>query len=126
MPLPAVINQALAARLNLTPGSSLRLRVIVTGATSALPPTVFDVVGVAEFRFDSADEYVVATTFEGYQRARASTVDTADLILVASKQLHTLCADYLVHTHSAVAQPLIIPIRAVQLGTAWTVASNVT
>jgi putative ABC transport system permease protein len=51
-----------------------------------VPATTFEVVGVADFEFDSADEYAVATTFDAFRRARASTAsDAADVILVSSK-----------------------------------------
>ena len=83
---PAVINRGLAEALALGPGSTLRLRVIVSGAASAVPATTFEVVGVADFEFDSADEYAVATTFDAFRQARASTAsDAADVILVSSK-----------------------------------------
>jgi putative ABC transport system permease protein len=83
---PAVINRGLAGSLGLAPGSTLQLRVIVSGTASALPAITLEVVGIADFQFDAADEYAVATTFDAFQRARASTAsDTADLILVASR-----------------------------------------
>lgn len=82
---PAVINRGLAAALGLAPGSIIRVRVIVSGAASALPALTLEVVGTADFEFASNDEYAVATTFDAFQRARASTAtDAADLILVAS------------------------------------------
>ena len=47
---PAVISR-LAESLALVPGSTFRLRVIVSGVASTLPPATFEVAGVADFRF---------------------------------------------------------------------------
>jgi hypothetical protein len=41
----------LAESLALVPGSTFRLRVIVSGVASTLPPATFEVAGVADFRF---------------------------------------------------------------------------
>jgi putative ABC transport system permease protein len=83
---PAVISRGLAESLALAPGSTLRLRVIVSGVASALPALTFEVVGIANFHFAAAEEHAVATTFEAFQRVRGSTAsDAADLILVASR-----------------------------------------
>ena len=68
-PPPIVVAQALASRLNLQPGSILRLRVRIAGAMSALPSAEFRVSGIANFPFESAGAYMVATTLAGFQQA---------------------------------------------------------
>jgi putative ABC transport system permease protein len=83
---PAVVNQTLSRAMGLVPGSALPLRVLVAGATSAVPLVTFTVVGVADFELDLGGAYAVATTVEGFQRARASLSDqSADIILIASR-----------------------------------------
>ena len=83
---PIVIDTRLAATLGLAAGSTMRLRAIVPGEASALPPVTFEVVAVAEFLDPYGGEHLAATTSEGFQRARASlSGDTADMILVASR-----------------------------------------
>ena len=85
-PPPAIVDRALAESLALTPGSMLRLRVLVSGQASALPAFTFEVVGTADFQEASGGEHVVATAFDAFQRARATTMsDAADVILVASR-----------------------------------------
>jgi putative ABC transport system permease protein len=85
-PPPAVIDRGLGEILGLAPGSMIHVRVVVSGAASALPVQEFEVVGTAEFPNTSTDEHVVATTLDAFQRARASTAsDVADLILVSSR-----------------------------------------
>src|SRR3989442_3843662 len=66
---PIVVSRHLATLLNLEPGSTLRVRVRLGDGPSALPAIDFHVVGIADFRFDAADEYTVATTIDGFQRA---------------------------------------------------------
>jgi putative ABC transport system permease protein len=83
---PAVISRGLAESLALVPGSTFRLRVIVSGVASALPPVAFEAVGIADFHFAATNEHAVATRFDAFQRVRGSTAsDAADLILVASR-----------------------------------------
>ena len=83
---PAVISRGLAESLTLAPGSTFRLRVIVSGVASALPPATFEVIGIADFHFAAANEHAVATTFDAFQGVRGSTAsDAADVILVASR-----------------------------------------
>jgi hypothetical protein len=85
-PAPAVVSRSLARALGLGPGSAVPLRVLISGAASAVPIVTFTVVGVAEFQFEGNGAEALATTFDAFQRARASmSSDTADLILVASR-----------------------------------------
>jgi putative ABC transport system permease protein len=83
---PAVVSRPLSRALGVAPGSTLRLRVLGSAAATALPTATFTVAGVADFQFDNDTAYAVATTFDAFQRARASMPsDTADVILVSSR-----------------------------------------
>jgi putative ABC transport system permease protein len=85
-PAPAVVSRSLARALGLGPGSALPLRVMISGAASAVPIVTFTVVGIADFQFEGNGAEALATTYDAFQRARASmSTDTADLILVASR-----------------------------------------
>ncbi len=82
----AVVSRGLAEALQLAPGATIRLRGLVSGAASALPAVPFAVAGVADFADASGSEYVVATSFDAFQRVRSSPdADSADVILVASR-----------------------------------------
>ena len=82
----AVVSRPLSRALGLVPGSAVPLRVLIPGAASAVPVVTFTVVGVADFQFESGGGYALATTLDGFDRARASTsAESADVILVASR-----------------------------------------
>lgn len=82
---PIVVARSLASRLSLKPGSTLRLRVRITGALSALPSVDFRVAGIADFPFETAGTYMVATTIAGFQMAHGGGArDQADMVLAAS------------------------------------------
>ena len=84
-PPPIVVAQSLASRLGLKPGSSVRLRVRIAGAMSALPSAEFRVAGVANFPFEAAGAYMVATTLAGFRLANGGAApDQADMVLAAS------------------------------------------
>jgi putative ABC transport system permease protein len=86
-PPPLVISTGLASELQLAPGSELQLRLFRPGAASAIPLVTARVIGVAQFTFEAADEYTVATTMEGFSTAegtRGSSV--AELVLVSSRK----------------------------------------
>jgi len=86
-PPPLVISTRLASELQLEPGSELQLRLFRPGTASALPLVAARVIGVAQFTFEAADEYTVATTMEGFAAAagtRESTV--AEMVLVSSQK----------------------------------------
>jgi len=86
-PPPLVISIRLASELQLEPGSELQLRLFRPGTASALPLVAARVIGVAQFTFEAADEYTVATTMEGFAAAagtRDSTV--AEMVLVSSQK----------------------------------------
>jgi putative ABC transport system permease protein len=80
---PLVINRKLARAAALSPGSRVRLRVVLS-TPSALPPVWFRVAGIAEFQFETAEDLSASTTASGFERAAGST-DEADLVLVASR-----------------------------------------
>jgi putative ABC transport system permease protein len=83
---PAVITQRLAADFGLEPGSVLRVRAGVPGERSVLPFLNYRVIGVANFSFEAAGEYTVATTLEGSRAlGEGQSGDEADIVLVASK-----------------------------------------
>ena len=86
---PLVVTRSLAARFGVEPGSILRLRAGVAGEQSVLPSVDFRIVGVADFSFETAGEFRVATTLEGFQavhggRENAGS-DVADIVLVTSR-----------------------------------------
>ena len=86
-PPPLVISTRLASELRLEPGSELQLRLFRPGTASALPLVAARVIGAAQFTFEAADEYTVATTMEGFAAAagtRESTV--AEMVLVSSQK----------------------------------------
>jgi putative ABC transport system permease protein len=84
-PPPLVVDRRLARELNLSPGSTVQLRVTLGGAPSALPTIPFRVAGIAEFNF-AADDPTAATTRDGLERARAAgSIDEADVVLIRSR-----------------------------------------
>jgi len=86
-PPPAVIDRALAEALGLRPGAPLWLRALLQGEASALPAVRFRLVGIAEFATAESGDHTVATTLDGYRRARTAGAsdDAADVILAASR-----------------------------------------
>jgi putative ABC transport system permease protein len=86
-PLPLVISTRLASDLQLEPGSALQLRLFRPGAASAIPLVTGRVIGVAQFLFEAADEYTVATTMEGFAAAEGTGERTvAEMVLVSSRR----------------------------------------
>jgi putative ABC transport system permease protein len=85
-PPPLLVSSRLARTLGVSPGAAVRLRVSLSGAPSALPAIEFRIVGTADFVFESGDDYVAATTLDGYRRAQgAGAADEADVLLVRSR-----------------------------------------
>jgi putative ABC transport system permease protein len=83
---PVVITRRLAADFGVEPGSVLRVRAGVPGEQSVLPFLNYRIVGIADFSFEAAGEYTVATTLEGFRAlGENGTSDEADVVLVASK-----------------------------------------
>src|SRR5262249_61712124 len=72
---PLLVSRRLAKTLNLSPGSTVMVRVVLAGAPSALPRVGFTVVGVAEFSFDLSDDLTAATTTDAFRRTQAESGD---------------------------------------------------
>lgn len=87
-PGDVVVNDNAARTLRLTPGMRLLLRAsCVAGSLDALPPVTLTVVGVADFPFDTATGFTVATAMGDLRAACGSTDgDRADVIMVASRE----------------------------------------
>jgi putative ABC transport system permease protein len=82
---PIVISKALASRLSLTVGSTLRIRVRMAGEMSALPSMAFRVVGVADFPFEALDSHMAATTMDAFTAAHGGVIgDQADMVLASA------------------------------------------
>ena len=83
-----LINENLARRLDLTPGSTITLRGACT-ANSSVPPTTFRVEGIVEFPFDQASQLTTVTTLKNFSRTCGDTAqDEADMLMVASRPEH--------------------------------------
>ncbi len=83
--VPAIVNQELAAKLSLKPGSTLRLRGACSRAASALPAVDVRVRGIVAFPFEGLGELTLMTTLPGFLRVCADQpADMAELLLVAS------------------------------------------
>jgi putative ABC transport system permease protein len=83
---PVIVSERLARLFGLAPGSILRIRVTPPGSASAMPAFDSQVVGLADFNFEAADEYTVATTMDGFRTVSGGDDrDEADLVLVASR-----------------------------------------
>ena len=76
----------LAERLDLVPGSPLRIRVASAAARPRCRSLDCRVAGIGAFQFEAEDDYTVATTMTGFEAAHGSADgdDEADLVLVAS------------------------------------------
>ena len=87
VPLPAaVISRGMAERLNLKIGSTIGVRVRLTGELSAMPAVTLRVTGVADFPFESQNAFVLATTMEGFRQAHGGVVnDQADFMFARAR-----------------------------------------
>jgi ABC-type lipoprotein release transport system permease subunit len=81
-----LINRNLARQLELAPGGTIILR----GAcmtNSSVPPTVFQVAGIAEFPFDQASQLTAMTNLRNFAQACGDPAeDRADMLMIASRQ----------------------------------------
>jgi putative ABC transport system permease protein len=85
-PPALLVSPRLAAGLGLQPGSTVQLRLFVSGSASALPLVAARVAGIAQFAFEAADEYTVATTMEGFAAAHGTPADgVAEMVLVSTQ-----------------------------------------
>jgi putative ABC transport system permease protein len=81
-----VVNDALATAMRLTPGSALTLRTSCATGAELLPAVPLRVAGVAEFPFEAAGEYTVATGMPTLDRLCGGNArDEAEVILVTSQ-----------------------------------------
>jgi putative ABC transport system permease protein len=75
----------MASELGLAPGSTLKIRPFVAGASSALPQVTARIVGIGAFAFEAPDESTVATTLDGFAAAHGMAADgRAEMVLVSS------------------------------------------
>jgi putative ABC transport system permease protein len=80
-----VINDRVAQRVGVQPGSQLVIRASCGRGTDALPPIAFHIAGIVEFPFESPGQSVVAGTFEALDEACGENGDDeADLVLVTA------------------------------------------
>jgi putative ABC transport system permease protein len=83
---PAVISRGLAERFNLAIGSTIAIRVRVSGELSAMPAVAVRINGVADFPFESQNAFVLATTMEGFRKAHGGMVnDQADFMFARAR-----------------------------------------
>jgi putative ABC transport system permease protein len=82
-----LITEELANTLNKQAGDELALRVICGTDRAALPLATFRVAGLADFPFDSGDQFSAATSRGNLARACGDEADdAADMLLVASRE----------------------------------------
>lgn len=82
----AIVNQYLARRYGITPGSEVSLRGRCDDGADAVPPVSFRVVGIADFPFDSATARTIAGTLSDVDRLCGDEAqDRAEMLLVRSR-----------------------------------------
>ena len=82
----AIVNEYLARRYGMTPGSELLLRGRCDGASDAAPAVRFRVIGIADFPFDSTTARTVAGTLSDADRlCGLEAQDRAEMLLVRSR-----------------------------------------
>lgn len=81
-----LVNRPLAEACHLSPGSRLRIAGTPKGVTGAALPSVdFRVAGIADFPFQAAGDWIVATTLDASRRLLGrENDDQADMLLIAS------------------------------------------
>ncbi len=84
-PPALVVNRRLAETLRLSAGSEIALRANCSREPTALPAVRFEVVGIVEMPFDSADALETATRGDVFRRACGLEGDEAQLLLVAAR-----------------------------------------
>jgi putative ABC transport system permease protein len=72
---PVVISRSMADRFGLGVGSTISVRVRITGSLTELPPIPLRVAGIADFPFESQDASIMATTMEGFRAAHGGVLD---------------------------------------------------
>ena len=71
----AVVSRSMANRLSLGVGSTVTVRVRISGSLSAMPAVTFRVAGLADFPFEAEGGNIVATTMEGFRAAHGGVLD---------------------------------------------------
>ncbi len=80
-----LINQNLARQLDLKPEAHITLRGDCAD-NSSVPPTEFQVDGIAEFPFDQANQLTAVTTLQNFARTCGDAAeDQADMLMIASR-----------------------------------------
>ncbi len=80
-----LVNRNIARRLRLAPGATITLRGACTD-NSSVPPTVFQVSGVAEFPFDQASQLTAVTSLGDFARTCGdAALDEADMLMIAPR-----------------------------------------
>ena len=82
----AVISRTLADRFRIVLGSTIRIRVGISGSMSAMPAIPLHVVGIGDFPFEPEESLIVATSMAGFARAHGGVVnDRAEFMFAASR-----------------------------------------
>ena len=82
-----LLTSELAEALNKRPGDEVSLRVTCGSNQAALPPASFQVAGLADFPFDSGEQFSAAASRSDLARACGDVGDdAADMLLVASRE----------------------------------------
>jgi ABC-type lipoprotein release transport system permease subunit len=81
-----LINRRLQQALGVSPGASLRMRVICASDRAAPSPITFRISGIAEFPFDTGGDLSGAMSRAALLGTCGQEVDDADLVLVASRE----------------------------------------
>jgi putative ABC transport system permease protein len=80
-----VIDNAIAAAMQVQPGDVITLRASCVGDREALPPARLRVAGIADFPFAGTNEDAIGGTLDALEAACAGNIgDEADLLLVTS------------------------------------------
>jgi putative ABC transport system permease protein len=83
---PAVISRSMANRLGLSIGSTIEVRIRISGSLSALPAVGLRVAGVADFPFEAQDGNIAATTMEGFKAVHGGVLDDSAAFMFAKSR----------------------------------------
>lgn len=82
-PEAAVISRSMANRLSLSLGSTVGIRIRITGSLSAMPAVNLRVAGLADFPFEAENANIVATTMEGFKAVHGGVLDDSVTFMFA-------------------------------------------
>jgi putative ABC transport system permease protein len=74
-PRSAVISRSMSNRLGVAVGSTIGVRIRVSGSLSAMPPVDLRVAGIADFPFEAEGGNVIATTMEAFKAVHGGVLD---------------------------------------------------